>query len=325
MITNDLLNTRTDQTQLFHRTILSSSESELSIHLLEQYSKVPEPFVLDCSDTTICFCLVLKGEVNLEMEQLDDLRLMELEAVLIVVRHNRKLILHVDFEGCMLLIELHPDVLFRNIPTGSNLAKQLNTRILEERFGSSLGKPLILPAETRSLIADLIYARPSSQTRFMYLKAKVLELLSVYLGNIELGGANSTVPHLRAEDRQRMIQIREILEQRFSDQHSLVGLAREVGTNDATLKKCFKLMYGKTVFSYLMEVRMITAKRLLKEKSGVAQVAYEVGYKHSTHFSSAFKKYFGYLPGQVKVFFLSCSGVSEVGVDLELLYSLTFI
>jgi AraC-like DNA-binding protein len=32
----------------------------------------------------------------------------------------------------------------------------------------------------------------------------------------------------------------------------------------------------------------------------VAAIAMEVGYKNATHFTAAFKKYFGYLPSDVK-------------------------
>ncbi|MNT78841.1 Helix-turn-helix domain protein [compost metagenome] len=39
---------------------------------------------------------------------------------------------------------------------------------------------------------------------------------------------------------------------------------------------------------------------LLAKDITVAEIAKKVGYKHATHFTSAFKKYFGYLPNKIK-------------------------
>jgi len=55
------------------------------------------------------------------------------------------------------------------------------------------------------------------------------------------------------------------------------------------------------VFGYLLEERMKLGKRLLLEgRTSIADVATEVGYKNATHFTAAFKRYFGYLPSDLK-------------------------
>lgn len=43
---------------------------------------------------------------------------------------------------------------------------------------------------------------------------------------------------------------------------------------------------------------------LLEGNHKIADVAITSGYKHATHFSSAFKKYFGYLPNKIKMIWL---------------------
>src|SRR5690606_36936688 len=78
------------------------------------------------------------------------------------------------------------------------------------------------------------------------------------------------------------------------------GLAHAVGTNEATLKKHFKAVYGTTVFGYLTARRMELAKALLLSKElKVAAVAQEVGYKYASHFTTAFRKHFGVLPNKL--------------------------
>jgi AraC-like DNA-binding protein len=44
---------------------------------------------------------------------------------------------------------------------------------------------------------------------------------------------------------------------------------------------------------------MDKAKLLLKEGKPVREVAFEVGYKNAHHFTTAFKKKFGYLPSKI--------------------------
>ena len=55
---------------------------------------------------------------------------------------------------------------------------------------------------------------------------------------------------------------------------------------------------GKTISQYLRQLRMEKAAELLRAgKLNVTQVAMEVGYASSSHFSTAFHETFGCCPG----------------------------
>ncbi|MCX2474019.1 AraC family transcriptional regulator [Pedobacter sp. MC2016-05] len=98
-----------------------------------------------------------------------------------------------------------------------------------------------------------------------------------------------------------MHEVREILIQQSGDQLSLRALAHLVGTNEFNLKRDFKALFGKTVFAYLNQHKMEKAKNMLiEEDTTVSEISKRMGYKHATHFTSAFKKYFGYLPNKIK-------------------------
>jgi AraC-like DNA-binding protein len=74
-----------------------------------------------------------------------------------------------------------------------------------------------------------------------------------------------------------------------------------IGLNDFKLKKGFKELFGTTVFSYLNELKMDYAKRLiLDEKKTIYEVAMTLGYSEPHHFYAAFKRRFGYSPGELK-------------------------
>ena len=86
------------------------------------------------------------------------------------------------------------------------------------------------------------------------------------------------------------------------EQHTTpANLARQAGTNEFTLKKRFKEIFGTTVFGYWNNLKMEKARHmLLHEDVPVSLVAEKTGYKNQPHFSTAFKKKYGIFPGKLK-------------------------
>lgn len=109
----------------------------------------------------------------------------------------------------------------------------------------------------------------------------------------------------------KMRLAKEIIESDLSKSYSIPELAKQVGTNVQYLKKYFKQYFGKTVMSYITEKKMDYAKDLiLTGQHRIADVAHMTGYKHATHFTTAFKKHFGFIPNSLKYTFLIQQGVT---------------
>lgn len=88
-----------------------------------------------------------------------------------------------------------------------------------------------------------------------------------------------------------------ILDREFILPPTITELARRVGTNETTLKQCFKKELNTTIHQYILLQRMIKAADLLSAQSySVSHIAHEVGYSNHGHFASAFKKEFGCTP-----------------------------
>ncbi|TDQ75962.1 helix-turn-helix transcriptional regulator [Sphingobacterium yanglingense] len=103
----------------------------------------------------------------------------------------------------------------------------------------------------------------------------------------------------------KIVLARNLIHQDLSKNYTIPELAKYVGTNEQYLKKHFKQYFGKTVMSYITEKKMEHAKELiLTGDYRVSDVAQMTGYKHSTHFTSAFKKYFGIIPNSLRYTFL---------------------
>lgn len=135
----------------------------------------------------------------------------------------------------------------------------------------------------------------------LMLESKVIELLALQISQFEQLGADVNPGQLENDKRERMHKAREIIINHTGKQLPLRSLAHMVGTNEFDLKRDFKVVFGNTVYGYLTQYRMEQAKAMLIEKNvTIAEIAIKMGYKHATHFTSAFKKYFGYLPNKLR-------------------------
>lgn len=74
-------------------------------------------------------------------------------------------------------------------------------------------------------------------------------------------------------------------------------LARQAGLNECTLKREFRQVFGKTVFSYLHDYRLEQARQLLEmEDMTTAQVSQMVGFANRGYFAAVFRERFGLNP-----------------------------
>jgi len=139
----------------------------------------------------------------------------------------------------------------------------------------------------------------TGMTAELFVLAKAIELLVLAIE------AHAAPPHdayvKSATDRERLVAARDLINTRLTNPPSLSEVAKHVGLNEYKLKRGFKEMFGVTVFGYLTEQRLETARRaLLDTDKTAAEVAFELGYATPQHFHSAFKKRFGVTPNSVR-------------------------
>ncbi|TDB67522.1 helix-turn-helix transcriptional regulator [Arundinibacter roseus] len=159
-----------------------------------------------------------------------------------------------------------------------------------------------LTSEMLTILYDLLHPPLTSYRHSLWLKGKVLELLALQLEQAETNDLAASAVSVPETDVQKMHLAREYLVENLEKPLSLKDLSHQVGTNEYNLKRCFKEVFGMTVFGYLHHFRMEAArKELMKKESKIAEVAQKMGYKHATHFTAAFKKHFGYLPHKIRV------------------------
>ncbi len=89
----------------------------------------------------------------------------------------------------------------------------------------------------------------------------------------------------------------DILRREWNTPPTISALARRVGVNESYLKEWFRQQMGVPIGAYIREQRMKKARELIEAgRYSILDTAFFVGYSNPSHFSAAFKKFYGHLP-----------------------------
>jgi len=104
---------------------------------------------------------------------------------------------------------------------------------------------------------------------------------------------------LKQADIQRIKAIKDVLSRKQLPHTTIEQLAQEAGMNRTKLQYGFKKLFGISIYSYQLQIRMEKAKKMLADSDKpVKQIATLAGYNTISSFSAAFKKAFGLSPTQ---------------------------
>jgi len=104
---------------------------------------------------------------------------------------------------------------------------------------------------------------------------------------------------LKKEDIRFIRKAKTILNEQFDKPITIPELAIKAGINESKLKEGFKELYGQSIHTYLLRLRLERARHLLENSSTpITDITWHIGYSHVTHFTTLFKKEFGITPGE---------------------------
>jgi AraC family transcriptional activator of pyochelin receptor len=159
---------------------------------------------------------------------------------------------------------------------------------------------LPITPKQQAVINDMHQCVYTGNMRQLFYESKITELFLLQVEQAE--ALNGTKPvKIERHNVDKLHAARQYIQQSMFDPLTLNGIAREAGINEFMLKKGFKELFGMTVFGYLNELKMNYARQMLLESAcTVYEVAYTMGYNEPYNFSKAFRKHFGYLPGELR-------------------------
>lgn len=168
-------------------------------------------------------------------------------------------------------------------------------------YTSYAEEDLMATYEMQHTIHELIESKKSGEIRRLHTESRIVELLMYQFEQYNEQGTPAAEV-FNAEDIQRLEMARQILEQRIANPPTQKELASAVMMSESKLRKDFKEYFSVTIHDYLTRIRMEKARILLLTKQNtVYEVSLLTGFGHQNNFSSAFKKYYGVSPGELKM------------------------
>lgn len=141
--------------------------------------------------------------------------------------------------------------------------------------------------------------------RDFMLKAYLIQILCLLIRNLNEPDTqpSSTGCIFRSPNRQYVVnRMKDYMKQHYKEKISLDHIAANMYLSTFYISKIFKSETGDTPINYLIQLRMEKAKELLRKypSASIQEIADEVGYSDTYHFSKLFKKYCGLSPSRYR-------------------------
>src|SRR5882757_3350896 len=168
-----------------------------------------------------------------------------------------------------------------------------NANDLLQRFAGHImdGKSIILTDQwgavdppIQQVIYQIIHHRYTGDLQKLFLLSKSIELLVLCAESCNLAATHSAAGKKEVfiksqSDKEKIIAVRDLINQRVHCPPNLSEIARSVGLNEYKLKRGFKETFNTTVFGYLTEQRLNLAHQYLRDtQKTAAEIYLELGY-----------------------------------------------
>lgn len=104
-------------------------------------------------------------------------------------------------------------------------------------------------------------------------------------------------PSCIPECREEIEKACDFMEQHFADRIYLDQICRYAGLSKSTLLRVFTKSKGVTPYSYLENIRIGKAKKLLEQGVPPIEAAMQTGFSDQSHFTNYFNRFIGLAPG----------------------------
>lgn len=156
--------------------------------------------------------------------------------------------------------------------------------------------PLCINKTHLMLIEQIIQQiEHTSVIAFLTKESLCIKLLAELLGQLPL-----FQPQAQSTKRQRIYKLTELLLSGKADNWNLEQMAQFSHTNITTLQNDFKNIQGTTIMRYLRQLKLERAYNALVRGESILLATEIAGYTDPDNFSTAFRRYFGLRPSEVR-------------------------
>lgn len=159
-----------------------------------------------------------------------------------------------------------------------------------------------IPPQAELAIQQIFGNSSEGETKRLFLEAKCLELLALFLDSAPAPKVRAATPvKFSARDIEAIKSARDILISNLMDPPSLEELGALVGMRPTKLKLGFKHVFERTCFNYLRERRLEQSREMLAAGNvSIEEAGRAAGFRNASHFTQAFRKHYGVLPKNVR-------------------------
>lgn len=106
---------------------------------------------------------------------------------------------------------------------------------------------------------------------------------------------------IQSNEEEIIYSAKLFIEQQYRHSLTLDYLAQNVGVSKYHLQRLFKKSTGMSPLEYATKLKMTDAiERLLRTEDSITEIAYHLGFKSSSHFSSMFRQHTGFTPTEYR-------------------------
>lgn len=106
---------------------------------------------------------------------------------------------------------------------------------------------------------------------------------------------------IKTNKKSPMNLIAEYISDNLSESLDIKSLAEIMHISSSGITHMFKKEFGIPIHKYIMQKRLIYAKRLIEEGEQLSKIYADAGFKDYSSFYKAYKNYFGYAPSKDKL------------------------
>ncbi|MCG8485239.1 MAG: AraC family transcriptional regulator, partial [Clostridia bacterium] len=134
----------------------------------------------------------------------------------------------------------------------------------------------------------------------IFFRIKIYELL-LYLDSLDHDGNESKSEYYQKSNVDKIKAIQSLITSDLKHHYTLDELSEKFNIPLTNMTRCFKGVFGTTIYFYIKEYKMnFAAKEIIGKDLSVADAALCVGYSNPSKFSKAFKSVMGELPSGIK-------------------------
>lgn len=189
--------------------------------------------------------------------------------------------------------EIHIAILDIKMPgvSGVDVARELSTRYPKCKIIMLTGFAYFIYAKECIRIGVMEFlVKPFLDEELEAVVQKAIALMqdNVIEKNVE-------IPQEESDDW--VVQIKRLIEKRYTKEISMEEMANEVGFSTYYFSRMFKQEFGVNFVDYVTSLRLKKACELLQEGNcSVKEVCFKVGYSEPNYFTRVFKKAYGIAP-----------------------------